>query len=210
MKAVPPRFKGVWAALRRHGLLLETDASFPSVAALAAGGPVRGSWWGHPKGREIWLATVFLSGHGDVLVTRLVSGKVTHVYRSLWPELLAVAQEESPWQTQGLSPAARALWNRARRSGEVRTDRIPAVKGLGDAARLLEQRLLVHCDEIHTESGAHAKRLETWQDWARRTTYRGKAAEPSKARTRLEELVAAINRRCGATATLPWEKTLSK
>ena len=75
------------AALRTHGLLLESDARLPSVVALVAGGPLRGSWWGHPLGGVIFDLSSWLAARPAVLVTRLVSGKVTYVHRSLWSAL---------------------------------------------------------------------------------------------------------------------------
>ncbi len=45
------------AALKHHGILMLADASFPSVAALIVGEPIKGSWWGHPKGNEIFNST---------------------------------------------------------------------------------------------------------------------------------------------------------
>ena len=58
---------------------------------LVAGEPVRGSWWGHPKGHDIFAACQHLLQHPDATTAKLVSGKVTYVHRELWPSLLAVA-----------------------------------------------------------------------------------------------------------------------
>jgi hypothetical protein len=49
-------FRSAWGTLVREGVLLKSDPKLPSVVAIAAGGPVRGSWWGHPKGRVIFNA----------------------------------------------------------------------------------------------------------------------------------------------------------
>ncbi len=38
-------------------------------------------------------------------------------------------------------------------------------------ARTLETRLLVFADDVHTSSGAHVKRIETWEHWAWRTGF---------------------------------------
>ncbi|MDA2934727.1 hypothetical protein MYX82_10350, partial [Acidobacteria bacterium AH-259-D05] len=46
-------FRLVFKQLQTWGLLLESDAILPSVSALVAGAPVRGSWWGHPRGDAI-------------------------------------------------------------------------------------------------------------------------------------------------------------
>ena len=56
-----------------------------------AGGPIRGSWWGHPKGREIFAVADAVGGSAEVLVCKLVDGKVTYVHRRLWPALVRLA-----------------------------------------------------------------------------------------------------------------------
>ena len=63
----------------------------PSLAALIAGGPIRGSWWAHPKAHEIFDATEAIRDSPEVLVCRLVDGKVTYVHRRLWPALVKLA-----------------------------------------------------------------------------------------------------------------------
>ena len=73
------------AALARWGLLLLSDARYPSLASVIAGAPVRGSWWGHPKGRAIFNASCALER--DAEAPKLVNGKVTFVHRRLWPAL---------------------------------------------------------------------------------------------------------------------------
>lgn len=62
-----------------------------SLAEAIAGAPIQGSWWGHPRGREIFLATRVLMDSPEVLVSRLVDGKVTYVHRRLWPALVKLA-----------------------------------------------------------------------------------------------------------------------
>jgi len=114
------------------------------VAGLVAGGPVRGSWWGHPKGRQIFRVTGWLADHPEVLVNRLVSRKVTFVHRSLWPAILAIGRAREAWQTRALSRMARAILARLTRSGTLRTDRIAGpARRASRAARDLEERLLV-------------------------------------------------------------------
>src|SRR5204863_4845079 len=63
----------------------------PSLAEAIAGGPIRGSWWGHPKGQEIFRVAEAISDSDDVLVCKLVEGKVTYVHRRLWPALVKLA-----------------------------------------------------------------------------------------------------------------------
>src|SRR2546426_9295601 len=123
--------------LAREGLLLLSDARLPSIAGLVAGGPVRGSWWGHPAGQAIFQVSEALADHPDVVVNRLVAGKVTYVHRRLWPALLAIGRAREPWQTRRLSRTARSLLLRVTRQGTLRTDRIGPKSRVSGAAREL-------------------------------------------------------------------------
>lgn len=152
--------------LRDRGLLLVTDPVLPSVCTLVAGGPIRGSWWAHPKAHEIYRV---LEGIGDdeALAVKLVSKKQTLVHRSLWPELFAVATSGEDWQTSGLDSKAKVLWKRVERQDTLPLDRKTADhaggrKVLSARARALEERLLVYATQVHTESGAHEKVLTSW------------------------------------------------
>ncbi|HUR27834.1 MAG TPA: hypothetical protein VM509_06590 [Planctomycetota bacterium] len=86
------RLEALVARLEEEGLLLLADAKWPSVASLVAGEPIRGSWWSHPRGKEIFRRQRELEAHEDVLVVKLVDRKLTFVHRRLWPALLAVAR----------------------------------------------------------------------------------------------------------------------
>ena len=80
------------ALIREHGVVLEAaQGPVPSLAELVAGEPVRGSWWSHPKSHEIFAVTRAIRDSDDVLVCRLVKGKVTFVHRRLWPALVRAA-----------------------------------------------------------------------------------------------------------------------
>ena len=150
--------KKILAELARIGLLLEADNDLPSVTRLVAGVRIKGSWWGHPKGVEIYNLLGDLHDHRDVAFAKLVNGKRTLVHRSLWPALLGAALSGEAWQTAKLSKAATALLKRVRKAGLLQTT--------GDAARELEARLLAHGTSVHTPTGDHAKALQTWERWA--------------------------------------------
>jgi len=80
------------ALVRKHGIVLEAaHGPVPSLAELIAGESIRGSWWSHPRGREIFAVTRAVRSHDDVLVCRLVEGKVTFVHRRVWPALVREA-----------------------------------------------------------------------------------------------------------------------
>ena len=63
----------------------------PSLAAKVAGEPMRGSWWSHPKGNEIFSLSRAIRESPEVLVCRIVGGKVTYVHRRLWPAVVLLA-----------------------------------------------------------------------------------------------------------------------
>ena len=80
------------AFIQKHGIVLEAaHGPVPSLAELIAGAPIQGSWWSHPKGREIFAVTRAIRDSDDVLVCRLVHGKVTFVHRRSWPALVRAA-----------------------------------------------------------------------------------------------------------------------
>lgn len=80
------------AFVERHGVVLQAARGpVPSLAEAVAGERIRGSWWGHPKGQQIFEAAEAVSDSKDVLVCKLVDGKVTYVHRRLWPALVKLA-----------------------------------------------------------------------------------------------------------------------
>ena len=80
------------AFVRRHGVVLESArGSVPSLAAHVAGGPIHGSWWGHTRSHEIFRLTRAVRASREILVCRLVAGKITYVHQRLWPALVCVA-----------------------------------------------------------------------------------------------------------------------
>jgi hypothetical protein len=80
------------AFVRRHGVVLESGTGpVPSLTAAIAGGPIRGSWWAHALRGEMFSLTRSVRDSPEVLVCRLVDGKVTFVHRRLWPALARAA-----------------------------------------------------------------------------------------------------------------------
>jgi hypothetical protein len=78
--------------VREQGIVLQSACgSVPNLAEYVAGEPIRGSWWGHASGHEIFAVLSRVLNSPDVIATRLVNGKVTLVHRRLWPALVRVA-----------------------------------------------------------------------------------------------------------------------
>jgi hypothetical protein len=81
------------AFVKREGLvLLSARGPVPNLAEAVAGAPIRGSWWGHPRGQQIFDALGAVGDSRDVVTCRLVAGKLTFVHRRLWPALVRVAE----------------------------------------------------------------------------------------------------------------------
>ena len=184
-------------ALQTGGLLLLQDKTFPNVVTIVTGESLRRSWWGHPLGHKIFRTLTELAANPDVVVCKLLDGKVTFVHRRLWPALLAVASADEPWQTAGLSVGGHALWDQVKFWDTVES---PA-----PTSTELERRLLVHGDQVHTASGNHRTRLETWQTWAERSDCQPKGTA-AQGRSVLEAAVRALG---GSIESLPWHRFLS-
>jgi hypothetical protein len=106
------------AFIEGHGVVLQAARGpVPSLAEEIAGGAIRGSWWGHPKGREIFRVAEAVSESPDVLVCRLVEGKVTFVHRRLWPAFVKLA---SRFRKEQLD----RVWNEHTPTGAHKTRRI--------------------------------------------------------------------------------------
>jgi hypothetical protein len=89
--------EGALAFVDEHGVVLESGRGpVPSLAEAIAGEAIRGTWWKHPKGRAIFGATRAVRDSHDVLVCRLLGGKITYVHRRLWPALVRLADEVGP------------------------------------------------------------------------------------------------------------------
>ncbi len=186
----------ILAQLEEHGLLLKIDAKLPNVCALVAGEPVRGSWWAHPLSHEMFRVLTELAEHPDVLAAKLISGKDTFLHRALWPAVVAIGVSRQPWQIGGLDKESRSLLNAVDAGDEV--------QATGKAVLRLEQTLLVHTRQIHTESGSHAKIVTSWENWAKRAcVHKMPVAEAIDS---LEKLVDRLNRRYDGRGRLPWSR----
>jgi len=185
--------------LDHTGLLLKQDKELPNVVSLLTGESLRGSWWSHPKAGLVFEVLSELSDHPDVLFTKLLLRKVTLVHRRLWPALLAVASSNEPWQLHGLSEQASKLL------ADVLESKA-AIRFGGPASKELEMRLLVHAENVHTESGLHATSLERWSVWRWRVGI--KPLRSAKLGRRfLEETTIAMG---AAPSALPWSSGKSE
>jgi len=188
------QFDTVFAQLQEDGLLLMSDVTYAITKE-----KIRGSWWSHKFAQRIFDVSEMLEDHRDVLIMKLISGKVTFVHRELWNHIYSIGTAREEWQLKNLSASARQLLERVDNEGSVRN---------GKTAAELELQLLIHAQQIHTESGKHAKVLETWQNWASRAGFLPRRIDPVAARRFLERRLTDINKRRAGGGRLPWPSTL--
>ena len=106
------------AFVKRHGVVLQAARGpVPSLAEAIAGGVIRGSWWSHPKGREIFRVAQAMCDSPDVLVCKFVDGKITYIHRRLWPALVKLAPR---FRREQLAK----VWNEHTRTGAHRSRRM--------------------------------------------------------------------------------------
>jgi hypothetical protein len=188
-------------------MLLESDSKLPSVVSLVAGKPIAGSWWGHPSGGAIYREVNRLGDRADVVLLKLLDGKVTFVLDKLWPHVHAIGCSGEPWQVDSLSPPSQRLLELVHHSGIIRTDdprsRLAAGSRVSAAALDLERRLLVLGVQVHTASGRHAKSLESWRHWARRIKLASRMTA-ARAKAELGEVLRRLNADYDGKARLPW------
>src|ERR1700726_647705 len=87
------------AFVREHGVVLvAAKGPAPRLTEAIVGEPIKGSWWAHPKSHQIFAILQAVTDSKEILVCRLVDGKVTLVHRRLWPALVRVARRFRPDQ----------------------------------------------------------------------------------------------------------------
>ena len=165
-----------------------------SLVEAVAGGPVRGSWRTHAKGRLMYRLGRILRASRDVLSVRLVEGKVAFVDPSLWPAVYRMAMEPSRRRRSllGLSPQARELLTAVERDRSVRLEKEGPWTKHREA---LEMRLLVHVSEEENPEGRFVVVLRSWRDWVSSTV-----EEAAKALT-YEEALERLRGFCGGAPT---------
>jgi hypothetical protein len=79
--------------IQEHGVVLASaKGPVPRLTELIVNEPIKGSWWAHPKSHQFFAVLQAVADSDDVLVCRLVNGKVTFIHRRLWPALVRAAK----------------------------------------------------------------------------------------------------------------------
>lgn len=179
--------------LRERGVMTLVRAGHvPSIVQEVCGGPVRGSWWGHPRGRIIYAIASALE-EPEVLALKLIDGKVTFVHRSLWPALFRFATDRKRRSAllPSLRPPERRLLAEVERRGEIHFGGSTPPPASTRAA--LERRWLCISTSEHTASGRHAPVLRSWRHRADPEVLRAaRALTFESARQRLVETCGGL------------------
>jgi hypothetical protein len=123
------------AFVRSHGIVLESARGpIANLAEAVAGERIRGGWWAHARGRDIFAATRVVRNSPDVLVCRLIAGKVTYIHRRLWPAVIRLADQLG-------KTALAAIREEHTASGSHRIVKLPFPKWAPKAAREAAKRL---------------------------------------------------------------------
>ena len=87
------------AFIEEHGVVVvSAKADAPRLTEAIVGEAIKGSWWAHPQSHRIFAILNAVTDSGQVLVCRLVGGKVTMIHRRLWPHLVRAANHFTPYQ----------------------------------------------------------------------------------------------------------------
>jgi hypothetical protein len=192
----PKDASAVVAAVAELGLLFVSDPKRPNAIQVLTGTFPRGSWWSHPRANDLYDRLQEVERHPDVLLAKLLAGKVTLIHRALWPAVLAVGTAREAWQLDGLSPGAvqaLAALDQAEASG---TEPPPISRTV---SKELEGRLLAQAASVHTSSGKHETRLQPWRTWATAVDCHPTPVV-ADARRVLEEAAARLS----SVPALPW------
>lgn len=85
------------AFVAQHGVVLASArGSAPRLIDAIAGEVIAGNWWSHPQAHTIYNVLTEVQASEDVLVCKLLGGKITLVHRRLWPALVRAADTFAP------------------------------------------------------------------------------------------------------------------
>lgn len=196
--------KKIYQLLEKDQILLLQDKIFPNIVSKVVGEKISGSWWGHPLANPIYNGLGWLEHNRNVLIIKLLDGKVTYLHENLFSDIYAIVIEPRDWQLKRLKPDELSLLKYVSKKNLVQSDD-PKLKDLVDDAKksfaTLEKKLLVHSSEEHTDSGKHIKEFRPWK---KSKIFTKALGDYETAQQKIESLVEKMNHNSGANAKLPW------
>jgi hypothetical protein len=83
--------------VRLSGIVLASaKGGAPRLIEAILGEPITGNWWTHPRASFICNVLSSACDSQDVLVCRLLRGRITLVHRRLWPSLVRLSHRIDP------------------------------------------------------------------------------------------------------------------
>ena len=79
-------------------VLVSAKGAAPRLTEAIIGEPIKGSWWAHAHSHHIFAILEAVTESNQILVCRLIDGKITLVHRRLWPSLVRLATRFAPEQ----------------------------------------------------------------------------------------------------------------
>jgi len=123
---------------------------------------------------------------------------------------ILIAKEN--WQTDKLSNNGKKVLELVERAGVIRADNLESEtknkfikKDLNKSINEIEKRLLIFCNEVHTEKGNHAKLLKTWNHFLKEKALKfNEQPDIVAAKENIDKIVAELNTKFDCKARLPW------
>lgn len=194
--------------LSRHGLLLLSDPTLPSLVATIAGEPVSGTWWSHPQGNLMFNISNELADDHEILAVKFINKKITYLDSRHWDAFFAIAMSQAEWQLKRLPPDSKRLYDKILENKELRADDTSFKKSpaeIGKIASKLEERLLLFSDNVHTESGKYVRIFKSWQQFAKDRKMKVKKMKYEEALTHFEKLGFLLLDEYEAPIKWPWK-----
>jgi hypothetical protein len=197
-----------YAEFNKHGIFLLSDPVLPSLVTLIAEKPVKGSWWGHPKGHLIYNLSQKIEDDPDILTIKLINKKITYLHKRHWNAFFSLVTSKSDWQLKGLSISHRSLMEMVQKNGSIRADDNSFNKTpteIGKIAAKLEEKAIVYSQGLHTNSGKHVRLLKSWKRLIRDLRYPFKKVKAEEALCYFDDLIQNWALESSVKVKLPWK-----
>jgi hypothetical protein len=196
--------KKIYKLIEAEKILLLQDKSFPNIVSKIVGKRIQGSWWGHPLANPIYNGLGWLEHNRNVLVIKLLDGKVTYVHESLFADIYSIVAEPRDWQLKKLKSDELALFKYISKKAKVVSDDSKLKDLVEDSKKsfaTLEKKLLVYSQEEHTASGKHVKEFMAWKN---SKIFTNTLVDYETAQARIEKIIDRLNQESKSKTRLPW------
>lgn len=196
--------KKISKLLQKNKILLLQDKSFPNIVSKIVNEKISGSWWGHPLANPIYNGLNWLEHNQNVLLIKLLDGKVTYVHESLFSDFYSIVSQARDWQLSKLKSDELNLLKYVSKKNKVLSDDPKLKELVVDSKKsfsVLEKKLLLYSSEEHTESGKHIKEFLPWK---KSKIFTKSVNDYEVAKSKINTIVQKLNEESGSKIKLPW------